>query len=216
MKIHVIIITRNKACAVRTLHMLLALNLTCVKFAVQVEFTFMEDKLDDISDTIGKVLKTSDRILYLDYGTASEPASITHLLSPFPQGGNMMVVPVVVPGINWEQFKSKLDSPEPIHQRGLEFDTVVNKKLTDQLWTVKYTDPHIWSLDCKSTLKKLKGEKGKGIKIPIIKKDFIALLKTKGVKILTCPNVESVTQFQHECISNILNASGINAKVPSK
>ena len=211
MQIKIIVINRSKAMAVRTLHMLLCINQTAMVSNLSVEYHFINDDPESIKNIIQKYLKSTVRLLFIDYGAATTPSATGVLLSDFPDGGSVMVAPVVKHNIDWDTFKTKVNtkSTEPVHQLGLNFDTVLDKKIGDGMWTVKETLPSIWSMDMKPVFKKIKGEKGLGTKIPLLKKDFFQILKDKKVKILAYTKAETVTQFQHECISNILNAAGI-------
>ena len=215
MNIHVIVITRNKAFAVRTLHTIMNVNMTCMKYGLSVEFSFINDDPSEISKCITHALKKTGKIFFIDYGTAVSADSLTPLLSDLPDGGNMIVAPVVKEGIDWDMFKDKIksNSTEPIHQMGLTFDTVVTKKVADGIWKTNKTNPKIWVMNTKPVLKKLKDKNGK-YTIPKTKEGFYDLLISKGVKILVATKAETTTQFQHECISNILNSSGIKYERP--
>lgn len=215
MQIKVVIITKCKALAVRTLHSMLGVTqVAMTNPSINVEVKFIDDDIRSLRDIIKQYIKSTVRLVFFDYGAAVDREGIKKLMYEFPGGCNAMVTPIVKDGINWDMFKDKIkhDSKEPINQLGLEFDTTLGKKIEDGLWYVDKTTPKIWAMDTKPIYKKIKGDKGLGTNIPLGRKELFEFLKEKGVKICAFTPAKTVTQFQHECISNIINAAGVVVK----
>lgn len=205
----VIIVTRNKSSSVRTLHTILNIISIILYTKQTVEFDFVNDNVFDINGTIKKKLKKSDRIIFIDYSVSLTNSLTQYILTTdIPKEYDAMVLPSVKEGIDWEMFKTKIEnnSKEPINQLGLNFDTEVDKKIEDGIWTVKNTNPKCFILKSKNTTKKLKENKGDGIKLPIVISDIFNQLKTCAYT-----KSEVVLSYSHECVGNLLQAAGVNS-----
>jgi hypothetical protein len=148
--------------------------------------------ISDIS-MINKYTKdTSSRLLFLDYGTRLDKTD--SLFRDLPKGYHCMVFPAVKEGIDWEMFKK--NTSEPPDQRGLNFDTQVDKCLDRDIYNVVSTDARIWLLDTKA-----------------VKKSSVVLnpsvLKSE-IKICADVSCKPVVHYTHECKANILESSGIS------
>lgn len=181
-------------------------HVQCMMKGHHLEIHFVEDK-----STLPKIIKTGERIFWMEYGTNLNNEMITKALDPFDKGVQVLVFPAVKEGINWDQFAKKTRSKvdEPAHQRGLAFDTEVGKKITDGIYECKKTSARVWAMDAKPVDKKLRGGK-ETIRLPIEdnEKMFDCLSKI-GVKIGVATEAEVICHFVHECFGNILEASGV-------
>ena len=208
-----IIVTKNSSIAVRTLHNLLNLNLACMQNNVQIELNFIHDNPFEKAKLIMKKIKTSDRLLFIEYGVSLDIESVKRCLMPLEQGYNCLVFPTVTRGINWDMFKKKVkaDSKEPINQLGLNFDTQVSKKINGDNYIVTETNPKVWVVDSKSTLKKLKNnKKGEQLSLPAQMNEMFEKFKNKNVKIQAYVAANVIITYQHECFSNILESAGVH------
>ena len=213
MKLSTIVLTRNKSCHVRTLHTLLQLNIMCMKSGIQQEISFCKDDPFEKNALILKKIKDSDKLLFLDYAIQPDQKSIQKLLSKY-EGYNCLVLPCVKEGINWEQFKQKVKnkSNEPVEQLGLEFDTELGQKMSDEIYRVTKTVPKCWAIDSKSVLRQIKGKKGEGVRLPAKTDEMFEKFKENGVKVAAYTEANVLTIFSHECLGNILNAAGVSQK----
>ena len=168
---------------------------------------YTDDNLHNISQTLTKAFKNSDRVVYLSYSTSVDDQSMEVLLDQYPQSFNGVVLPAVTEGVDWTLFKKKIKdgSTEPSAQMGLNFDTEVDKPIKNtEMWSIKNTDPKVWSVDSKSIIKALRERKGEGFKVPLRHADMFTKIKacayTKARVTLT---------YTHECLGNILESSGV-------
>lgn len=210
--ITVAIISRSKAIHATTLHSLMNIHMFCIVKNIHMEVHFMKDKT-----SLHKLFKSSDRLIFFDYGSSINQECIATMCSPFPPGFQVMVFPAVKEGINWNEFKKNQNTTEPASQRGLEFDTEVEKQLGDSIWTVKNTEAMVWAMDCKQIDKKTRGAKDP-IKLPTDTRPFFDTLKNLGIKMCACTAARCVIHYTHECFGNILESAGINLQngpVPS-
>jgi hypothetical protein len=215
-KIVTVAVTRNKAASVKTLHTILRFNILCIERQTLNHVMFVNDDPVSRTNIIKSVLGNCDRIVWLDYSVSiSDDQTLLKCIEPFEQGCHGIVFPAVKPGINWDVFKQKVKSDtktdEPISQYGLEFDTVVHKKIKDDLYSIKDTDPKCWVLDNKSLTKALKNKKGEFQKIPYFMEEFFDYLADKGLKVYAYTDSNLTLTYTHECVGNILNAAGIKA-----
>lgn len=210
MKLVTIVITRNNSCHVRTLHTLLKLNLICMQNGFQQEIAFCKDDPFDKNTLILSKIKDCDRILFIDYAIQPDELSVFKLLDKF-EGYNCLVCPCVREGVNWEQFKQKVSSgtSEPKEQLALDFDTEVGQKIKDDIYKVENTNPRCWAIDSKSIVKHMRNKK-KNLILPVKNDEMFENFKVKGIKIAAYINSNILTIFQHECLGNILNASGVS------
>ena len=155
MQLTTVIVTRNVSVSVKTLHTLLKLNLICLQKNVANELVFVRDDPFEKYDILMKKLKHCDRLLWIEYSLFVDEASLIKMIDPFPKGYQCMVLPCVTEGINWDMFKKKIcdGSTEPESQMGLDFDTEVGQKISDDVYTVTKTTPKAWALDAKQVFK---------------------------------------------------------------
>jgi hypothetical protein len=173
---------------------------------VHLEIHFVEDK-----STLPKLIKSGERVFWMDYGTNLNSEILTKVIDPFDKGVQVLVFPSVKEGINWDQFikKTKAGSKEPMGQRGLDFDTTVGKKLADGLYECDKTTARVWVMDAKPVDKKLRGGKDP-VKLPLESNEaMFTTLKNLGIKIGVASEALVVCHFVHECFGNILEASGV-------
>jgi len=202
--VHVCMVTRNKAITVTGLHMLLQMSGRCYqKQDHQINIHFVED-----TRSLHKLIKTADRILWVNYGFCLDTESFDNV---FDSKNEVLVFPSVKEGINWDRFKKevKRDSKEPIHQLGMEFDTELDKKISEGFWTVTKTNPSVFVIDCKSVDKKLRTKKGEGIKLPRDVDLIFEKFKENGVKVVASTKANVLVHYAHECLGNILEANGV-------
>ena len=205
--LHVFMVTRNKSISATTLHTAMNLHMHCMMRNFHLEIHFVDDK-----STLPKVIKTGDRIFWMDYGTNLNNDILNKVVEPFDKGCQVLVFPSVREGINWDRFmkKTKDGSTEPSGQRGLEFDTTVGRKLTDGLYEVDTTSARVWAMDAKPVDKKLRSGK-EPIKLNVSSDEaMFDQLKKMGVKIGVASEAVVVCHFIHECFGNILEASGVS------
>jgi hypothetical protein len=217
MKLATILVIRNKSCHVRTLHTIMALNQFCLMKGNIQDITFVDDDRFKITDIITKKLKDSqfDRILFFDYGiSVQNHETIQTMINTF-ENYNCLVLPCVTEGIDWTMFKQKVladDSNEPTNQLGLNFDTEVNKKIKDDIYSVTATTPKCWSLDCKPVLRALHKKGKSSFTLPPENAELFKKFIAKGVKIGALTTAEVVTIFAHECLGNIIHSAGLVAQ----
>jgi len=181
--------TRNKSICCTTLHTLLHLG----QISDQITCHFVEDK-----SKLKKLMKTGDRIFWMDYGTNLDREMTLKIIEPLPAGLHILVFPTVVEGIDWKMFAQKTlqGSSENAEQRGLSFDTTVGKKLGPGLYECEQTAARVWLMDSKLVSKKTN--------------DFsFETFKQSGVKIGVMSEANIICHYTHECIGNILETSGI-------
>jgi len=200
-------VTRNKSITVKTLHTLLKINIFCIQHGDQVLLTYVNDDHFDIQNTINKKIKNVDRLCFIDYSVFIDEDSISKLFGKFPNGYNGMVLPAVKEGINWDMFREKITngSDETVSQMGMEFDTEVDKRIDDDMWSVKSTKPKVWIVDTKAAIKALRTKKGEGVTFPLRREEFF-----NKIKICAFVKAKVVLTYTHECLSNILESSGVS------
>jgi hypothetical protein len=203
---YVLAVTRNKSIAVTTLHSLMTLQMHSTHRNVHTEVIFVEGL-----SVLPKYVKTGERIVWFDYGTNLDNDSIPRIFSPMEKDVRVLVFPAVTEGVDWNMFKKKtLDgSKEPIHQRGLNFDTDVSKKITGtDLWDVNNTSARVWVMDSNPVHKKLKSL-SKNVSCESYEGLF-QQVKALGFRIAALPSAVVVRHFTHECLGNILEAPGVH------
>lgn len=205
MMLTVCCVSRNKAIYVTGLHMLLQLAVKCIQSGHQINIQFVND-----TSQLPKLMKTSERILWIDYGASLDLDSFDRIFDKT----EITVFPAVVEGINWDRFKDKVKSgsTEPINQIGLDFDTEVDRKISDGCYTVKSTNPSIWVMDCKSVISKIRDAKGEGIKLPYTMNEIFQKFVDKKVKIQAYTKCNVLKHYSYECVGNILEAVGVSTK----
>lgn len=175
----------------------------CLQNNIQTSVHYIQDMAG-----LKRYLKNNERVIFFDYGSNINAECIPTMCSPLPKGYQVMVFPAVKEGVNWALFKKKTleGSKEPTEQRGLTFDTKVDKQLGEFLWSVEKTEPQVWCLDVKPVDKILKGTV-----IPMDSTMF-NVMKLSGVKICACTAARCTQTFIHKCVANILETSGITVK----
>ena len=204
--LHVCMVTRNKSISATSLHTAMNLHMACMQRGMHLEIHFVEDK-----SSLPKLIKSGERIFWMDYGTNLNNETLIKVVDPLEKGLNVLVFPSVKEGINWDQFvkKPKAGSTEPVGQRGLEFDTTVGKKLSDNLYELDKTSARVWAMDAKPVDKKLRGGK-EPIKLPLDSNEaMFTTLKNIGIKIGVMSEAIVVCHYTHECFGNILEAAGV-------
>jgi hypothetical protein len=204
--LHVCMVTRNKSISATTLHTAMNIHMLCMMKGMHLEVHFVEDKT-----TLPKLMKSGERIFWMDYGTNLNNEILSKVVDPFDKGVQILVFPSVKEGINWENFKKKTlaGSAESSGQRGLEFDTTVGKKLANGLYECEKTEARVWVMDSKPVDKKLRGGK-ETIKIPYDDNEaMFTALRNLGIKIGVASEAIVVCHFVHECFGNILEAAGV-------
>tara|TARA_B100000405_G_scaffold46252_1_gene30387 strand:- start:1107 stop:1757 length:651 start_codon:yes stop_codon:yes gene_type:complete len=215
MKFASIIVTRNKSCHVKTLHTILRFNLFCLqKGGVENEVVFVNDDPFEKSEIIHRYMKTHERLFFVDYGIHVDDESLKILFQNH-DGIGCLVLPGVKEGIDWNMFKNKVKnkSKEPVEQLGLSFDTVVdrNKKISDGIYVVSTTSAKSWLMLTKNVIKHIKDKKSSNFKIYPKLETMFSKFKDSGVKIHAYTKAKLVMTYNHECISNILNAYGVKS-----
>jgi hypothetical protein len=201
MNIVTILVVRSKACHVKTLHSVLRLNMRCLQKNYNNEITYVDDDPYKKAEAIQKYMKTCDRIIFIDFGVGVDDGSLDQCFEPHEHVG-CLVFPGVKEGINWDQFKTKVQegSSEPASQMGLDFDTEIGKKVSKDIYHVTSTKSKAWFLNTKNVSKK------SGWKIsPKFFEKFIS----DGVRVYAFTAAKLTMTYTHECLSNILNAAGV-------
>ena len=205
--LHICAVTRNKSISATTLHTMMNLHMLCMQRGVHIEIHFVEDRT-----VLPKIIKSGERIFWMDYGTNLNSEILHTVVDPFEKGVHVLVFPCVKEGIDWKMFEKKTmeGSSEPAGQRGLTFDTEVGKKLANGMYECQSTSARVWVMDSKPVDKKLRGGK-EVVKLPTegSSEKMFKTLQTQGIKIGVMSEALVVCHFIHECFGNILEASGV-------
>jgi hypothetical protein len=133
------------------------------------------------------------------------------MLSEFPEGAKALVLPTVLEGVDWPQFKKRTleKTTEPIHQRGLKFNmTVSSKEFAPGVheYLDHTQDARVYVIDSKTLIKKLRDDDTK------ITEDTVMLAKLKKLKLKIGVLVqdEVVCHYSYECQGNILESLGVH------
>jgi len=205
--IHVCAVTRNKAMHATTLHTIMNIHMYCMVKGFHLEIHFLKDR-----GNVQKFMKSGvERLIFMDYGVSIDNESIYKACETFDKY-NVLVLPSVKEGINWIQFRKETvrGSTEPVYQRGLEFDTELDRKVGDSLYTIKRTEAAAWAMDVKPVDKKCRTPKGVSIKLPSDTVEFFNEMAKYGVKICALTSARCTVHFAHECFGNILETAGVN------
>lgn len=165
---------------------------------INLEIQFHKDK-----STFHKAMKSThdDKMIWIDYGVSIHKETIEHLLDDTSY--KVLVVPCILEGVDWEKFKVATD--EPVHQRGLHFDTKTahsSKKKSTAEFESSVTDGRIVCLDPKYVTKKLR-DAGNEYK-------SLDHLKNKlNIRIGVLKGEEVICHYVHECFGNIIESSGV-------
>lgn len=190
----------NESIYTTTLHTILTFGMYCKAKNIQMEVIIEKEKGPPSS----KLLKTCDRLFYIDYGVSVDQNTIGKLLADYPENVKVMVVPTVLPAVNWEKFKlkTKMGSNEPVSQRGLDFDISVieSREIVKGVSEYSKGEGRIVAFDSKAVLKKMSS-------VLVLSK-----LKEDGIKIGVLNEDAALCHFTYECVGNILETSGIVLK----
>lgn len=204
---HVCVVTRNRSISATTLHTLMNINMLAIMKSVHVDIHFVEDM-----SGLPKLIKSGERIVWLDYGTNIDQDNIRIVFEPFEKDVRVLVCPAVKEGIDWELFRKKTlaSSKEPVYQRALTFDTEVGKKIVEGVYDVKKTSARVWIMETKHIDKKLRGEK---IQVKLDTSSYEAMfdqLSRMNVRVAAATKVQVICHFIHKCSGNILETPGVN------
>ena len=211
MKFITVIVSRNKSCHVKTLHTVLRFNIMCMhRQGIENEICYINDDPYLKSEMIKSSIKRCDRLFFIEFGVHVDDGSLNQLFEKH-EGIGGVVFPSVKEGIDWSMFKQKVlsNSNEPVEQLGLHFDTEVCNKISDDIYTVTKTDPKAWVLMSKNVIKNNKEKKSSDFKVLPRMENMFSKFIENGVKIHAYVASKLVVSYSHECISNILNASGV-------
>ena len=213
MNLTTIVVTRNKACHVKTLHTLLRLNLICMHHGHHHNIHFVVDDPFERSQSILKHLKMCDRILFIDYSIFIDHPTCDKIFTKFEKFDGL-IFPCVKEGVDWEAFKRKTakETTEPLEQLALEFDTTISQKISESMYKVVKSDPKCWVLECKSAIKALRERKGEGIKLPARNSEIFDRMLENGIKIYAWTAARLTVTYPHECLSNILESAGVKTQ----
>ena len=114
MHIVTVIVTRNAAITVKTLHSLLNINRICIQNKHTYELVYVNDDLFERQSVFFKKAKYCDRLVWINYSVHIDTPSIEKLLEKFITGYQCMVLPCVTPGVDWDMFKSKIKNPNQL------------------------------------------------------------------------------------------------------
>lgn len=216
MKFATLIVTRSKSCHVKTLHTILRMNIACIQNGHKNEISFVNDDPFAKAKAIEKLMTMSDRILFVDFGIGVDEVSIQEMFKMNEDVG-YLVYPGVTEGIDWAMFKDKVRSEvdEPKQQMGLNFDTDVGEKVSDDVYTVKNTSARAWVMNSKlvyDTLKSYSGDKKFGATMIPPRTDMMFFkCREVGVKILAFTAAKLTMTYGHECISSLINSAGVKS-----
>lgn len=206
--LHVVCTTRNKSISSTTLHTLMNVHVACMMRGTHIEIHFVPDKT-----TLPKLIKTGERIFFMDYGTNLNNEILEKIFEPMDKY-HVLVFPSVKEGIDWEKFAKRTNenTTEPACQRGLEFDTEVGRKISPGIYECAKTSARVWLMDTKPVDKKLRGGK-ENLQLPVADEGIMfARLQQIGVKIAVASEAMVVCHFVHECFGNILEAAGVQLR----
>jgi len=182
------------------------INILAIMKGVHVDVHYVQDL-----SGLPKLIKSGERIVWLDYGTNIDQDNVRIVFEPFDKEVRVLVCPSVKEGIDWEMFRKKTlaGSSEPASQRALEFDTEVGKKIVDGVYDVKKTSARVWIMDPKSIDKKLRGEK---TQVKLDTSSYEAMfdqLIRMGIRVAAATKVQVICHFIHKCSGNILETPGV-------
>jgi len=204
-----LVVSRNKACHVKTLHTVLKLNLICMARNYKHNIVFLNDDPFERAESIMKHIKTCDRLLLLDYSIHIDNDSVEKLFMNF-DGYHCLILPCVKEGVHWDAFKNKLKTTEPVEQLALEFDTTLGQKIAgDSLYRVTSAEPKCWVVESKHAMRALREKKGGMLKLPARNSEMFDRFIERGLKICAYTACRLTATYPHECLSNILESAGV-------
>ena len=198
----VVALSRSKSVHCTTLHSIMNLHAFCIMNNVHMDTHFIRDR-----QALKKYMKNVDRLVVFEYGSHFDNDSVAVACSPMPPGQNVIVFPALKEGVNWDLFKKKVlsGSTEPPGQLGMEFDTTVDKRLHEGLWSVKSTEAAVWCMDVKPVDKKIRDSK-----VPMESAAvFFEKLQSLGIKICAFTKSRTIMHYTHKCIGNVLESFGV-------
>lgn len=200
MIVHVLAVTRNRSISVGTLHMLLNLSGYAYTKDHRLEIQFVESL-----SALPRFIKTAERVLWIDYGRALDVDSFPRI---FDARQEVLVFPSVTGDVDWAMFKAKIkaNTAEPRDQVGLIFDTTVDKKVSDGLWSVAQTNPSIFMMDCKVIDKKFAK---KSIKPPRDMNMLFEKFRDAGVRVFAWTPSRVTIMHTYECVGSIMNVPSV-------
>lgn len=80
MKLVSVLVTRSKACHVKTLHTVLKLNILCVQNGVDHQILYVNDDPFEKAAIVERCMKLHDRILFIDFGIGVDQESLEKAL----------------------------------------------------------------------------------------------------------------------------------------
>ena len=104
MKLITILVTRSKACHVKTLHSVLKLNIRCIQNNFQNEIIYVEDDPYKKAETVQMCMKMCERIIFIDFGIGVDDLSLDQCFEKHEHVG-CLVFPGVKEGIDWENVQ---------------------------------------------------------------------------------------------------------------
>ena len=193
-------VTKNKAISTMTLHSAMQINLHCMANNISLEIQFHTDK-----SNFQKPMKSAERMVWIDYGVHIDKETIEKLLSDFPDNYKVLVLPCVTDHVDWDMFKKKTlaGSTEPVHQRGMKFDTeyLLNKSQHIADFVSSESGGRLLALDTKHVLKKLRDSDSSY--------KSLEQLKKLGVKIGVLRSCSATCHYVYECFGNIIESTGV-------
>lgn len=207
MNIVTILVTRSKACHVKTLHSVLKMNIRCIQNNFKNEIVYVEDDPYKKSEIVQHCMKLNkyDRMIFIDFGIGVDDLSLDQCFLKHEHIG-CLVFPGVKEGVDWDMFKNKVNNKvdEPYSQMGLHFDTEVGKKIENDIYHVIRTNARAWIMNPKNVMKTLNKHKDSKVSPKMFEK-----FTQQGVKLYAFTASKLTICYTHECISNILNAAGV-------
>ena len=211
MKLTTILVTRSGSCHVKTLHTVLRNNIQSVQRS-DVQIVFVNDDPYEKASSIENHMKTSDRILFVDFGIHLDDGSLSTVYNP-NETYNVIIFPGVKEGIDWDMFKDKIsnDSKEPTYQMGLTFDTEVGAAINGDFYKVESSSARAWMMMCKPVIKNMRCKRTGKLKISPKSDTMFEKFKENGVKVVAYTAASPTFTYPHECVGNILNSAGVKA-----
>jgi hypothetical protein len=209
MKLSVLVVTRNSSATVKTLHTILRLNVVAIKKGIVVDINFVVDDLEQKALILNKLLKNSDKVLFLDYTVSLDMDSIVKGI----ESDSTVIFPSVVPQVDWDMFKTKVieGTKEPNYQIGMNFDTEVSKPdpKDPTMWSVKSANPVCFMLETSDVIRALKNKKSENYKLTCKFGNDFSLLISRNCKVRAYTDAQVMLTSTYECMGNIINAAGI-------
>lgn len=180
----------------------------CIQNNINNQISYVDDDPYAKAAIIDKYMKTHDKIFFIDFGIGADDETIKEVFKNH-EGIGCLVFPAVSEGIDWGLFAAKVndDSSEPNTQKGLHFDTKVDKKISENIYSVINTDAKCWLMYTKNMNKKMKEKR---VTFKVSPKMFDKF-REQGIKIHAFTASKLTVTYTHECVSNILNAAGVKS-----